>query len=191
MGREACVLYLIGGTSKSGKTTLAEMLLRRRQVSFLSVDVLKMALHDALPGMFPGPDQPLQDLATAIRPLLHALGMHAVSQGLEYCLEGDLFFPRDVADLSQLCEGKVRACFLGYPTASTAEKLEFVERFGGHPNDWVNRDLDRAGKLAHIERMKLLGLELERSCRAAGIPFVDTSHSFESSLDLAYHRLTG
>lgn len=184
------MLYLIGGTSRSGKTTLAGLLLRRRRIPFLSVDVLKMALHDALPAAFPGPDHPHHDLAEAIRPIILAIGVHAVAQGLEYCLEGDLLVPGDVADLSRLYPGKVRACFLGYPTISTVEKLDLIESFPGQPNDWVNRDLDRAGKIAHIERMRLLGRELELSCRAAGVPFIDTSHAFESSLEHAYRRLT-
>lgn len=185
------MLYLIGGTSRSGKTMLARLLLRRCHVPFLSVDVLKMALHDALPDKFPGPDHPHQDLAEVIRPILQGIGVHAVAQGSEYCLEGDLLVPADVTDLSRLHPGKVRACFLGYPTISTAVKLELVEDFPGQPNDWVNRDLDRTGKIAHIERMKLLGRELELSCRAAEIPFVDTSHAFESSLEHAYLGLTG
>lgn len=184
------MLYLIGGTSRSGKTTLAGLLLRRCRVPFLSIDVLKMALHDALPAAFPGPDQPRQDLAEALRPIIHAIGVHAVAQCLDYCLEGDLLVPSDVTDLARLRPGKVRACFLGYPKISTVEKLDLIESFPGWPNDWVNRDLDGTGKIAHIERMKLLGKELELSCRAAGVPFVDTSHGFESSLEQAYRRLT-
>lgn len=184
------MLYLIGGTSRSGKTTLARLLLQRCSVPFLSADVLKMALHDVLPATFPGPDHPHHGLAEAIRPIIHAIGVHAVTQGLEYCLEGDLLVPDEVADLSRLHSGKVRACFLGYPTISTAEKLRLIESFPGQPNDWVNRDLDLAGKIAHIERMKLFGRELELSCRAAGVPFVDTSRAFESSLEHAYRRLT-
>jgi hypothetical protein len=185
------VLYLIGGTSRSGKTSLARLLLQRRHVPFLSVDVLKMALHDALPAAFPGPDRPHQDLAEAIRPILCGIAVHTVSQGLEYCLEGDLLIPGDVAGLARLHPGRVRACFLGYPTISTAEKLNLIESFPGRPNDWVNRDLSRSGKIAHIERMKLLGQEFERSCRAARVPFVDTSHAFGESLELAYRWLTG
>jgi hypothetical protein len=184
------MLYLIGGTSRSGKTTLAGLLLRRCHIPFLSVDVLKMALHDVMPATFPGPDHPHQDLARAIRPMLHALGVHAVAQGLEYCLEGDLLAPGDVANLSRLYPGNVRACFLGYPTISTSEKLNQIEKFLHQPNDWVNRDLNRAGKIVHIEQMKLLGKALELSCQVAGLPFVDTSHDFESSLERAYRRLT-
>ncbi|MEU1446389.1 hypothetical protein [Streptomyces mirabilis] len=184
------MLYLIGGTSRSGKTTLARLLLHRCSVPFLSADVLKMALHDVLPATFPAPDHPHHDLAVAIRPVIHAIGVHAVAQGLDYCLEGDLLVPGDVADLSRLHPDKVRACFLGYPTVSTAEKLRLIESFPGLPNDWVNRDLDRAGKIALIERMKLLGRELELSCRTADVPFVDTSRAFEASLEHAYRRLT-
>jgi len=184
------VLYLIGGTSRSGKTMLAELLLRRCHVPFLSVDVLKMALHDVLPAAFPGPDHLRQELAEAIRPVIHAIGVHAVAQGQAYCLEGDLLVPGDVVDLSRLCPGEVRACFLGYITISTTEKLNLIEGFPGRLNDWVNRDLDRVGKIAHIEKMKLLGGELELSCRAAGVPFIDTSHAFEPSLEHAYRLLT-
>jgi hypothetical protein len=184
-------LYLIGGASRSGKTGLAGLLMRRCGVPFLSVDVLKMALHDTRPAEFPGPDRPRQDQARSMRSILHAIGGHTVAQELDYCLEGDLLDPEDVATLSRLHPGVVRACFLGYPRVSTTEKLAQIERFPGRANDWVNRDLDRAGKIALIERMKVFGQELEASCRVAGVPFVDTSQAFEASLDVAYRRLTG
>jgi 2-phosphoglycerate kinase len=185
------VLYLIGGASRSGKTSLARMLLRRRHVPFLSVDVLKMALHDALPAAFPGPDRPHRDIAEAIRPVLSGIAVHSLTQGLDYCVEGDLLVPGDVARLARLHPGQVRACFLGYPTISTAEKFDLIESFRGPPNDWVNRDLSRSGKIAHIDRMKLLSRGFERSCRTAGVPFVDTSHAFGERLEDAYRCLIG
>jgi 2-phosphoglycerate kinase len=184
------MLYLIGGTSRSGKTTLAGLLLRRHHVPFLSLDVLKMALHQVMPTEFPGPYHPHRHLGEAIRPVIHAVGIHAVAQGLEYCLEGDLLIPKDVTELSQLHPGQVRACFLGYPTILTLEKLDLIERFPGRLNDWANRDLDRAGKIAHIERMRRRGRELALSCREEGVPFIDTSQAFESSLEQAYRQLT-
>jgi len=185
------MLYLIGGTSRSGKTLLAGMLLQRRQVPFLSVDVLKMALHDTVPALFPGPWHPHPDLAEALWPVLRAIAVHSVAQGVDYCLEGDLLVPRHVADLSRELPGNARACFLGYPAVSTEEKLKQVEAFSGGPNDWVNRDLDRAGKVAHIEEMKRSGSRLARSCRARDVPFVDTSHAFEADLERAYALLAG
>ena len=167
------------------------MLLRRRQVPFLSVDVLKMALHDVLPQQFPAPGLPHDDLAASISPLLRSIGMHAVAQGRVYCLEGDLLAPGDVAQFARLMPGKVRACFLGFPAISTAEKLNLIERFPAEPLDWVNRDLNREQKVAHIDHMKLLGARLELACRAVDVPFVDTSDGFGSSLERAYGVVTG
>lgn len=185
----AGVLYLIGGTSRSGKTLLAQMLLRRRHVPFLSVDVLKMALHDTAPAIFPGPDRAASELADALWPVLRGIGLHSVTQGIPYCLEGDLVTPDHVTELSRDLPGRIRACFLGFPTVAAEEKVKQMACFSGGPNDWVNRDLDPAGRLAHVEEMKRAGQVLADSCRSRDLLFVDTSRAFKAGLERAYDRL--
>ncbi|MEV0585459.1 hypothetical protein [Nonomuraea sp. NPDC050310] len=155
------------------------------------MDVLKMALHDTVPAIFPGPDRAPSELADALWPVLRAIGLHSVTQGLPYCLEGDLVTPDHVTELSRDLPGRIRACFLGFPTVAAEEKVKQLASFAGGPNDWVDRDLDRAGRLAHVEEMKRAGQALAESCRSQGLPFVDTSHAFEASLERAYDRLTG
>jgi hypothetical protein len=188
MIREAVMLYLIGGPSRSGKTLLAYLLLQRKNVPFLSADVLKMALSDALPTLVPDLRSPV-NLADVMWPILQYISIHTITQRIEYCLESDLFTPPRVRDLVLSYPDDIRACFLGYRTIASWEKVDLVERFAGGPNDWVNRESTREEKTQHIEKMKNLSWDVHAACEATGLPFIDTSHSFSASLEQAYAQL--
>lgn len=176
------MVVLIGGPARAGKGLLSRRLATKLGWPLLSLDVLKMALSRVVPDLRIDPEAPSAEVGEAMWPLVRAMAENAVETGTHYVFEGDMLYPRQMAELRSTYPGQVAACFLGYSRASAPEKLAAIRRATGLPNDWLNEyddgfilDLVRDG----IAESRLLSLEAEHY----GFEYFDGSTAFEAMLE--------
>jgi 2-phosphoglycerate kinase len=124
------MIYLIGGTPRVGKTTLAKILMERKAIPFVSADVLSHALDRAYPnleirsgGWASIPDKFYTYLREFIKSSTHNLP--------DYIIEGDSFFPEHVKKLSE--EFQIKSVFLG----ASHTTLDLIKSNVLH-SDWVS-----------------------------------------------------
>lgn len=175
------MLYLIGGASRAGKTTLAGRLLTHHGVAWFSLDVLRMGLHRGVPGLGLDPDRDDLDEADRLWPVIRAMGINLLEYGRDYCLEGACLRPEHAAEAMAANPEKIRACFLGYPGMDAATKAGFIQAQAGGPNNWLSGSSSQeiGNVVAHaIAR----SASLAAACKALGVAFFDTGMAFEASL---------
>ena len=184
------MLYVVGGCSRSGKSTLAERMRARNGVPWFPLDALKMGLSVGARSLGVHSDD--DDLETADRmwPIVQGLLEHLIFDGRDYLVEGNNLRPQTIARFINEAQGPVRACFLGYPDAEIELKAVQVEQYADLPNDWLA--LTGADNVRrYLEVCRLQSRRLRDDCLALDIPFIDTGADFHASLVSAERALAG
>jgi len=184
------MLYIVGGCSRSGKSTLAERIRCGHGVPWFPLDALKMGLRGGAPLVGVQPDE--DDLETADRmwPIVKGVLEHLMFDGRDYLVEGVNLRPNTVAAFIAQADEPVRACFLGYPEAAIEVKARQLAQYVGLPNDWLHRTgPDNVRRYLEISRSLSRGLRDD--CAALGIPFFDTGVDFQAGVASAERALMG
>ena len=184
------MLYLVGGCSRSGKSTLAERIRARQGVPWFPLDALKMGLHLGASSYGVHPDE--DDLLTADRmwPVVRGLLEHLIFDGRDYVVEGVNLRPQTVAEFMQETDEPVKACFLGFPETVIEIKAKHVALHTGTPTDWLKRT-GPDNMLRYLEVSRTLSRHLRDDCSVVKIPFFDTGPDFHAGLESAEHALIG
>ncbi len=184
------MLYLVGGCSRSGKSSLAERMRLRHGVPWFPLDALKMGLYRGAPQLGVHPEH--DDLETADRmwPIVQALVENLIFDGRGYLVEGVNLRPDTVAAFVQQSEDPIRACFLGYPDLPVETKAIHVAAQVGLANDWLNR-MGPEYVVRYLGECRRLSEMLRDDCARLGLDFFDTGGDFHGALDAAERRLVG
>ncbi len=182
-------ILFIGGVSRSGKSLLARQVVKKIGIPYLSLDILKMALHREGRLLGIDPIEPMNVTARKLWPLVRAMAENAAETHVSYLFEGEVT-PVHVADFrDSQADIDVRAVFLGYPSTSVDQKMAALTAHAHHPNDWIahhDEDWQR-----HFIRERIDdSIQLAKDCADRDIPFVDTSEDFNAQLGKALDVLT-
>jgi hypothetical protein len=182
------MLLFIGGAARTGKGQLVRRLLLEMQMSFLSIDVLKMGLTRGVPEFGLDPDAGGMAVAEKLWPLVREMSINLLGEGVDYALEGELL-PQHMDAFRQADSAQIKACFLGYATISPTQKLHDIRTYSGHPNDWSSTYTD-SELLNIITREIAFSQFLMEACVRYGLRYFDTSDDFVATLDqvVAYVR---
>ena len=182
------MLYLVGGCSRSGKSTLAERMRTHHGVPWFPLDALKMGLHLGAPSFGVHPDE--DDLETADRmwPVVKGVLEHLIFDGRDYLAEGVNLRPRTLAKFITETEEPVRVCFLGYPEAVIETKAVQLAQHTGVPTDWLNRTGPENVR-RYLEVSRALSCRLRDDCADLDLPFFDTGAGFPVALAAAERAL--
>lgn len=102
------MLYLISGTSRSGKSLIARKLMKEYQIPYLSSDWLMMGFNDGIPEygihhlLWPN------EIAKKIWPFLSGMIDNMIYDGMDYVIEGEAMLPELVAPLIEKYQGKLK-----------------------------------------------------------------------------------
>jgi hypothetical protein len=178
---ERTLLLFIGGAARTGKGILVRRLLVERQISYFSLDVLKMGLARGVPEYEINPDAGALVVGERLWPLVREMSFSLLAEGVDYAIEGELL-PKHVAALRHAYPAQIRACFLGYTAITPEQKLHEIRAHAGHPNDWPS-DYSDPELLHIITEMIEFSHYLKEECATVHLRYFDTSHQFIATLD--------
>jgi hypothetical protein len=184
------MLYIVGGCSRSGKSTLAERMRVRHGIPWFPLDALKMGLHLGAPSLGIDPDEDDLETADLMWPIVKGALEHLIFDGRDYLVEGVNLRPRTIAAFVAETEEPARVCFLGYSDVPIETKMAHVARYTGLPNDWINRTGEHNVR-RYLEVSRLLSGQLRDECIATGLPFIDTGTDFQSGIEAGERALIG
>ena len=184
------MLYLISGTSRSGKTLIARKLLADRQIPYLSLDWLMMGFNDGIPEygihhlLWPN------EIAEKMGPFLQGMIENMLFDGMDYVIEGEAMLPHLIADLIEKHPGKIKAMFLGYTEIDVENKVALVKEHSAREDDWLTSKSDEYIS-DHIGNMIAYSKTIKEGCEKHGLPYFDTSEDFSGAIESATDFLVG
>ena len=184
------MLFLVSGTSRSGKTLIARKLLADKQIPYLSLDWLMMGFNDGIPEygihhlLWPN------EIAEKMTPFLSGMIDSMLVDGMDYVIEGEAMLPQQVAALVKKHPDKIRAVFVGYTEINVNDKVALVKKHDGGENDWLTKKSDEYIK-DHIENMIAYSKTIKTGCEQHGLAYIDTSDDFLGAIKSATDFLAG
>ena len=184
------MLFLVSGTSRSGKTLIAKKILADKQIPYLSLDWLMMGFNDGIPEygihhlLWPN------EIAEKMGPFLQGMIDSMLVDGMDYVIEGEAMLPQLVADLVKKHPDKIKAAFVGYTEINLMDKVALVKKHGGGKNDWLTNESDEYIR-DHIENMIAYSKMIENGCEEHGLSYFDTSEDFLGAIQAATDFLVG
>ena len=184
------MLFLVSGSSRSGKTLIAKKILADERIPYLSLDWLMMGFNDGMPDygihhlLWPN------EIAEKMGPFLQGMIDCMLVDGIDYVIEGEAMLPRMVADLVEKHPGKIRAVFVGYTEINVEDKVALVKTHGTAENDWLTGQSDEYIR-DHVGNMIAYSKMIKDECEKHGLSYLDTSEDFLGAIEMATDYLIG
>jgi len=168
------MLYLLGGTARSGKTRIARQFLTQTGIPYFSLDYLMMGFANGIPESKVDPESDELLVAEQLWPVIQSMATAMVEDEVVFLLEGVQLHPIHVADFYNRYPDAVRACFVGLAEMNTATKFQEIRHFGGRADDWMRHYSDEWVR-QEIERIEAQSLKIRDVCQEVGLKYVEAS----------------
>ncbi len=181
------MLYVLGGTPRSGKTLLSRRAVAEKQIPYFPLDALFYMLVQGAPEFGVHYDNALVERPLKMWRLTKHLFGSLAEDEREYLIEGDSILPSQISEL--IGEGKpIKGCFLGYTELTTDEKFSMIRTYHQGDIDWT-KDMADEKLLPMIDEMIEFSKFLKEECSKYGIKYFDVSHDFEGVRNQAFEYL--
>ena len=184
------MLFLVSGTSRSGKTLIAKKILADKRIPYLSLDWLMMGFNDGIPEygihhlLWPN------EIAEKMGPFLLGMIDSMLVDGMDYVIEGEAMLPQLVADLVEKHPDKIKVVFVGYTEINVKDKVALVKEHGDGEKDWLTNESDEYIR-DHIGNMIAYSKMIKNGCEKHGLSYFDTSEDFSGAIEAATDFLVG
>lgn len=174
------MIYIIGGTPRVGKSTLASLILEKNKISTLSTDIIRN-LIDFAPTKVGIKDLPLEEKSEAFFPYFLQLLKILQNKYSDYVVEGDLFTPEQLSTIQEQIHFK--CCFIGTSNIT----LEYLKKIKDE-HDWVSRFPEEEQEKfpeQFIQRSKVTKTEALKY----NFPYFDIYPDRDKAIEAAYNCL--
>lgn len=184
------MLYLVSGTSRSGKTRIAKSILQAKKIPYLSLDWLVMGFTNGMPEvgihdkLFP------DEIARRMWPFVEAMCESMIWLGNDFVIEGEAILPEHVEALRAKHPEQLRVCFVGYTDVAVGDKVASIKAHRESRGDWLVKESD-AYISEHVENMIAHSRLIQAGCAKHHLRYFDTSADFLSAVDEATRYLLG
>lgn len=173
---------IIGGTVRSGKSTLANKIAKKFNYSLCESDTIVNAFDEVFPELGIVHNKP-ESAREKYKPFLFEI-LNGFYRSLKYLeivtiFPGAQFLPRHIAEYPKL--DKYIVIFLGINDC-TPEELVKKFRKWDKPSDWTFKESDEK-LLKHAEKIINESIKLEIECKKYGFYYFNTFHDREKTFD--------
>lgn len=176
------MIYLISGSSRSGKTMIAEQISQQKKISYLSLDWLVMGFTNGIPEY--GIHDLLQpdEIASRSWDFFKAMFESILFNDIDYIIEGEALLPNHISVFMKKHPSKIKVCFLGYTDVIVEEKLKEIKEFSLKKGDWL-KDKSDEYIVDHINNMVKHSKKIKKSCAKSDLRYFDTSKNFNKVIE--------
>ena len=197
------MIYLIGGVPRTGKSTLASLILERDRIPCISTDVIRNLL-DTAPTRLGITALEESERPETFFPFLLQFLKILQNRYPDYVVEGDIFTPEQVASVKERIT--LRCIFLGVSDttvenlAKTDPRLDWVSRLHEDEKAKLSKAIVEGNWVARLpaedqanvpDRLTRQSKEVKAGAEKHGFPYLDISPDREKALEEAYHALMG
>ena len=123
------MIYILSGTAKSGKTTIAKEFIKRYNIPYFSTDYVMMMLHRGNSELEIDIDASDTSVSNQIKPYVYGMIKTMVENKVDYLIEGVHFNPDFSNDLLREYPNDIRIVYLGYKDTSVNLKLIELNKY--------------------------------------------------------------
>lgn len=169
---------IIGGASRSGKTTLAKYICRKYDFNYIPFDSLISTLENLYPVTGIRHSDSNAEISPHLANLIGEFLKHVSYEDIHTVIDLYQLYPIDYLKMIQSANREV--LYLGYPDLTPELKLKFVKRYS-REKDWTNSFDD-------VDMLEILKLWIGESrlmreqCSQNNISYFDTGHDFDKGL---------
>lgn len=182
------MIYIISGTSRSGKSILAQRMMQKLAIPFLSLDWLVMGFTNGIPEYGIHDKLWPNEIAERIWGYLKAMLESMLWSDTDIIIEGEAVLPELIIELLKKHPNRIHVCFLGYAHISVSQKVEEVYAFQQDKKDWLTSE-PKQYVTDHIRNMVEFSKRIESSCAQHNLCYFDTSKNFGQVLEEAMEYL--
>lgn len=178
------MIYLIGGTIRTGKSNLAHKILLNKKISVISTDIIIGLLMDYVKPQDPSDSRPyfVKKAENFFPHLKKFIQVNTVLGIKDFVYEGDIILPEQAALLAK--EYELKACFLGFSDIN----VDLLKKHVGN-HQWLDElSEERFNELP--KRIIDTSKYIEEECKKYGFKYFDLSIDYEKQHELAYQYLT-
>lgn len=165
------MIYLIGGTARSGKSILANKLAKHFNMSWYPTDMIVRMLQNAIPEFGVDSKTPPQVRMEKLQNFIKSITGYYPD--IDKVIEGIDIDPNNIKELRAISNNQLKVCFLSKINISVEEFLSQSKEFGSY-NNWLF-DQPESTQKEIAGRILDRGLQLKKDCEANNLQFFNTA----------------
>jgi adenylate kinase family enzyme len=183
------MIYIISGTSRSGKTLIAQKMMKQYEIPYVSLDWLVMGFTNGIPEYGINDKLWPNEIAEKFWDFLNAMCENMIWSETDYIIEGEAILPKLINVLLKKYPDKIKICFIGYTNVKMSVKVKDVYHHSNGKNDWLTNESKEYTE-SHIVNMIEYSKMIKKTCEEYEIKYFDTSENFLQTIDNVIKYLT-
>ena len=180
------MIYLIGGTLKSGKTYVARKIMEEKKIPFFETDFLNYALSDE--GLFNYDDDD-EKVALYLEPKITRIIDFLIKYNGDYVIEGAHISPELILKLKEKYDKLIKPVVLGYPNTTAKFKYDsIISKDDSNESSWY-KTLSEESFKELLKRKIELSKKHQNVCIKNDIKYFDVddiSKSYKEIIDYLF-----
>lgn len=182
------MIYLVGGSARTGKTTIAKRFLNEKNISYFSLDYLMMGIANGVPELKVSPESNPFLVGRQLWPIIESMITAMVENGTTILFEGNQLIPRNVKQLIERYNDQICACFLGFAESEPKKKTKEILDYKGTENNWVEEYsyeelIDASCRLIDFSK------DVRAECKKYGLKYFDVSNNYDETINQVFKYL--
>ncbi|MDO8638611.1 MAG: hypothetical protein Q7R43_03480 [Candidatus Daviesbacteria bacterium] len=176
------MIYLIGGSIRTGKSTLAHKILQKKKISVVSTDIIVGLLKDFAKKDFSDSRPNFIQKAENFYPYLKEfIRINLILGTKDFVYEGDIILPEQVMLLAK--EYQIKSCFLGFSQTNLDSLKQYI---GTH--QWLDELSENELNQLPMKIMDTSSF-IKDECKKYDLKYFDLSTDYDHEHELAYQYL--
>lgn len=179
------MVTLIGGVGCAGKTVMAQRLLEKYQMPYLSIDHLKMGIIRGTDNCGFSASDSDELISGKLWGIIKGIIMTCIENGQQLIIEGCYLRPGDVAGIPDEYKSGVISAHIGFSEGYIRESFE--AGIVAHASELEQRGAENIPS----EFLAKESAELAAECEKHGAKYFEIAHDYEKTADLIFAWFCG